>query len=264
MTKPAPVTTVTGPHDPDKPTGPVEPTSNVDDPDYLEMQTIALYLTEREEVLKVGTELVKAALEVYVEVAKIPFYELGAEVGGAGLAEAIGKVGEFTKQVAELRKFETEATQAAIEARRLAQEGRNAGKSAEEVAKAEELATKADQQAKEADELANEGDQFLARSQEKIRRANDIQGWRQHLKASDLEAARDELNGIDLYKTGGDPYQHLKEVRESQGGVFDRIQAINQGLANPNLSRENFADLTEELGVLSKLLDATEQYVPRP
>jgi len=42
-----------------------------------------------------------------------------------------------------------------------------------------------------------------------------------------------------------------------------RIQDIKNGLSNPNLSPENFQDLTKELGVLSKMLDEINQYVPR-
>ena len=53
--------------------------------------------------------------------------------------------------------------------------------------------------------------------------------------------------------------QHLQEVSEAAGGLRIRIEQINNGLSNPNLSPARRAELTEELAKASKNLDAAEQ-----
>lgn len=140
VTKPAPVTTVTGPHDPDKPTGPAEPTTNPDDPDYLEMQAIATYMDTRKQVIHTGALLVGMALQAEMSVAE--FYATGplADMSVAALGSGIGKATEALKGVADAQRTLRIAAEYAAEADRIAAEGKAAGKSAEEIKAMQEMA----------------------------------------------------------------------------------------------------------------------------
>lgn len=259
----APVTTVTGPHDPDKPTGPVEPPSDVNDPDYLEMQTIALYLTERTQFMETGKSLIKMGLEAYVELAKVPFYELG----GTALGTATEKIAEVIQKAGEIRKFAAEATEAAAEARRLVQEGRQAGKSAEEIAKLEETATEAEKGVEEAGQTATDAEKVAGSAQRRADGARQLDGHRNNLDPQTLDAAKRELAGevVVINPADGQPFDHVTKVRQEQRGLMNRISQINGALTNPTIYQDSalVADLQEELAQNSKLLDYTEEFVPR-
>jgi RHS repeat-associated protein len=75
----------------------------------------------------------------------------------------------------------------------------------------------------------------------------------QHTKASDLSGAAREAAGL---ASGG---QHFKEVSEAAQGLRIRVEQINNGLSNPNLSSAQRAQLTAELAQASRNLDAAEQ-----
>ena len=78
----------------------------------------------------------------------------------------------------------------------------------------------------------------------------------QHLTRNDLMgAAREVGTGV---QHGG---QHLKEVREAARGLRERLKDINQGLSNPQLTRQRRLELERELGIASRHLDAAEQAV---
>ena len=257
------MTTVTGSKDPDKASGPIDPKSvSPNDPDFLEMQSISAYVAEREAFIKTGAELVKAGLETYVEVAKLPFYELG----GVGIETAASKIADVVQKAGEIRTFASEATEAAVEARRLAQEGKT-GKSAEEVAKLEETATEAEKSAEEATKVATDAERTATSAQRRADGARRLAGHRQNLSPETLDAAQRELQGevVMINPKDGEAFDHVEKVRQEQRGMMNRIEQLNKTLSVPNTFKDAdwVADLNEELAENSKLLDLTEQFVPQ-
>lgn len=87
---------------------------------------------------------------------------------------------------------------------------------------------------------------------------------KEHLTDKDLDAARRELNGEVVNEKGsGVPYDHIKEVREAQDGLANRVNRIKQLLSDSRLKPEERPDLESELSEASRLLDYTEQWFPR-
>lgn len=87
---------------------------------------------------------------------------------------------------------------------------------------------------------------------------------KEHLTDRDLDAARRELNGeVVARKPDGTPWNHVQEVRDAQAGLANRIDAINRRLGWPGLGAEERAALEQELSEASRLLDYSEQFVPR-
>lgn len=80
----------------------------------------------------------------------------------------------------------------------------------------------------------------------------------------DLEAAKREAEGeIVKVKKNGKPWDHVDEVENSQRGLLNRIEKINKILRDPKTSPEDRAKLHKELSQASKLLDLSEEYLPR-
>lgn len=95
--------------------------------------------------------------------------------------------------------------------------------------------------------------------------AKSLHTIKEHVTPRDLSAARMELLGtVVIRKLGGDPYDHVREVRESQRALLDRIKAIKKRMAHPGLPHREQGALSAELGEASRLLDLTESFVPRP
>ncbi|WP_280308390.1 polymorphic toxin type 28 domain-containing protein [Nocardia neocaledoniensis] len=87
---------------------------------------------------------------------------------------------------------------------------------------------------------------------------------KEHLTDRDLDAARRELNGeVVARKPDGTPWDHVQEVRDAQQGLANRIDQINRRLGWPGLDAAERAALERELSEASKLLDHSEQFVPR-
>jgi len=87
---------------------------------------------------------------------------------------------------------------------------------------------------------------------------------KEHVTRSDLDAARREAKGeVVARKPDGTPYDHVTEVREAQGGLLNRISKINRALGNPSLTAAERAVLERELKQASKLLDKSEEFLPR-
>ncbi|MDR6624346.1 polymorphic toxin type 28 domain-containing protein [Caulobacter segnis] len=85
-----------------------------------------------------------------------------------------------------------------------------------------------------------------------------------HLTAKDLDAARRELRGeVVARRWNGTPYDHVKEVRDAQNGLYNEINLFKRVLSRPNLSPENRAFYEAELSKASKALDYSKQFVPR-
>jgi len=87
----------------------------------------------------------------------------------------------------------------------------------------------------------------------------------EHLTPKDLEAAQRELNGeVVATKSGGDPYDHINEVREAQQGLVNRIQTLQRQMADSRIDDATRASIQAELSQASRLLDYSKKYVPMP
>jgi hypothetical protein len=87
---------------------------------------------------------------------------------------------------------------------------------------------------------------------------------KEHLTEKDLDAARRELDGeVVARKPDGTPWDHVDEVRNAQRGLVNRIRQLKREVGDPHLSEAERADAQAELGEASRLLDHSEQYVPR-
>jgi hypothetical protein len=86
---------------------------------------------------------------------------------------------------------------------------------------------------------------------------------KEHLTDADLDAARRELKGeVVKRKADGTPYDHVREVRETQAKLVKRIRELKQSLGDPNLSGIERAAAESELGQASRLLDHSQGFVP--
>ena len=83
--------------------------------------------------------------------------------------------------------------------------------------------------------------------------------------ATALEAARIELKGEQISKAieRGVTMDHITKVQNSQDGLINHIKAINNRLGHPELPTIERSALQQELSDTSKLLDHSEQFVPR-
>ncbi len=83
--------------------------------------------------------------------------------------------------------------------------------------------------------------------------------------AKHLDAARIEQRGgsVGINPKTGKSWDHLKEVQNAQRGLVNRIQAIKSRLADASLSDTEREALQRELSEASKLLDRTEETLPR-
>lgn len=87
---------------------------------------------------------------------------------------------------------------------------------------------------------------------------------KEHLTDRDLDAARRELNGEVVARKGnGTPWDHVNEVREAQNGLVNQINKLKRMLNDSRLSPEERPGVESELSEASKLLDYSEQWVPR-
>jgi hypothetical protein len=87
---------------------------------------------------------------------------------------------------------------------------------------------------------------------------------KEHLTQRDLDGARRELAGeVVARKSGGDPWNHVKEVREAQDGLTNRIQQLKRQLGDSRSTPDDRARAQSELSEASRLLDYSRQFVPR-
>jgi len=214
VTKAEPVTTVTGDADPDKPEGPVNPDDNPDDPAYAAVQNIKAYQQAQSDVIQTGAKLVAEAMQLYGEVAAIPFYELG----GAALASAVQRVADLSKAALEARRVANEAAQVAVATKRVAEGGKAAGKSAEEVAKLERTAAEADLQYAFESRTASEMEALVAKSNQKVETmeynldANNYSHWFEGKK-------HPHPNMEDLAQQYGSQEAAVREVLKALGDL---------------------------------------------
>ena len=87
---------------------------------------------------------------------------------------------------------------------------------------------------------------------------------KEHLSPKDLDAARRELNGeVVKTKSTGTPWDHVDEVRNAQRGLAKRIEQLKRLLGDSRSSPADKASYQSELSEASRLLDHSEQFVPR-
>ncbi|WP_084145018.1 putative T7SS-secreted protein [Amycolatopsis jejuensis] len=87
---------------------------------------------------------------------------------------------------------------------------------------------------------------------------------KEHLTDKDLDGARRELNGeVVARKADGTPWDHVTEVREAQNGLVNQINRLKRQLGDSRLSPEDRPAIKAELSEASRLLDYSEQWVPR-
>ena len=87
---------------------------------------------------------------------------------------------------------------------------------------------------------------------------------KEHLTDRDLDAARRELDGeVVATKSGGQPWDHVGEVRDAQRGLVNRIEQLKRMLGDTRLSEGARADAQSELSEASRLLDYSRNFVPR-
>ena len=88
---------------------------------------------------------------------------------------------------------------------------------------------------------------------------------KEHLTDRDLDAARRELNGeVVATKSTGTPWDHVNEVRTAQNGLVNRIGQLKRLLGDSRVSASDKAQFEAELSEASRLLDHSEQFIPRP
>jgi uncharacterized protein YukE len=87
---------------------------------------------------------------------------------------------------------------------------------------------------------------------------------KEHLTEKDLDAARRELNGeVVKTKSTGVPWDHVDEVSNAQDGLVNRIGQLKRLLGDSRVSASDRAQYEAELSEASRLLDYSEQFVPR-
>jgi hypothetical protein len=87
---------------------------------------------------------------------------------------------------------------------------------------------------------------------------------KEHLTDRDLDAARRELDGeVVARKPDGTPWDHVREVREAQVGLVNRINRLKRQLGDSRTADVDKPALQAELAEASRLLDHSEGFVPR-
>ena len=87
---------------------------------------------------------------------------------------------------------------------------------------------------------------------------------KEHLTDRDLDAARRELNGeVVARKPDGTPWDHVREVKEAQLGLVNRIEKLKRQLTDSRTAASDKPALVAELSDASRLLDHSERFVPR-
>ena len=88
--------------------------------------------------------------------------------------------------------------------------------------------------------------------------------WAASSSSCNLDGARRELQGEVVARKGdGTPWDHVTEVREAQNGMVNQINKLKRMLNDSRLSPGDRPAIESELSEASKLLDYSEQWVPR-
>ena len=85
-----------------------------------------------------------------------------------------------------------------------------------------------------------------------------------HISGSDGEVGVSKIDGeVVATKPDGTAWDHVDEVRNAQRGLVNRINQLKQQLGDSRISDTDRAALQSELSEASRLLDHSEQFVPR-
>ncbi|MBP6104240.1 MAG: hypothetical protein KBD23_02380 [Gammaproteobacteria bacterium] len=68
---------------------------------------------------------------------------------------------------------------------------------------------------------------------------------------------------MPLASERGRTFDHVTKVQDTQNGLLDNIENINNRLSYPKLEMIEKSALEQELSKASRLLDRTEEFVPR-
>lgn len=80
-----------------------------------------------------------------------------------------------------------------------------------------------------------------------------------------LDAARRELQGeVVRRRPDGEPFDHVEKVQQGQRGLVKRITQLQRQLGDTRTTEAQRPALEAELSEASRLLDHSEQFVPRP
>jgi Bacterial toxin 28 len=80
-----------------------------------------------------------------------------------------------------------------------------------------------------------------------------------------LDAARRELEGeVVARRPDGEPFDHVQKVQQGQRALVKRITQLQRQLGDTRTTDDQRPALETELSEASRLLDHTEQFVPRP
>ena len=88
---------------------------------------------------------------------------------------------------------------------------------------------------------------------------------RKKRKARTLDAARRERQGqIVRLKADGTPFDHVDKVQKAQRGILNQIDKLKKTLETTPKNSNEADELNDALSVLSKLLDKSSEFCPRP
>jgi RHS repeat-associated protein len=95
--------------------------------------------------------------------------------------------------------------------------------------------------------------------------AKKVKDIKKALDKKHLNAAKKELDGkVVARKADGTPFDHVTEVRNAQQGIANQIQKLEDSLANCPAGSSEKAALEKSISELSKFLDNTTGWVPKP
>lgn len=88
---------------------------------------------------------------------------------------------------------------------------------------------------------------------------------KEQLTDPSLDAARREAKGeVVSRRSTGQPYDHVTKVQQAQAGLVRRITQLQRLLGDTRTTDAQRPAIEAELSEASKLLDHTEQFLPRP
>ncbi|MCZ7554498.1 MAG: polymorphic toxin type 28 domain-containing protein [Anaerolineales bacterium] len=119
--------------------------------------------------------------------------------------------------------------------------------------------------AKRASRGGEDGERTDRHIDENLLREGKLAGYERHLTPEDLEAARDELEGIKIVGPKGVPFEHLVEVRQAQRGLREYIRRLENRIRFLSTTDPHdlyISRLQAKLGEAKDLLSRSEKYVP--
>jgi RHS repeat-associated protein len=87
---------------------------------------------------------------------------------------------------------------------------------------------------------------------------------KKHVLNGELDAARREAAGeVVARKPDGTPWDHVAELQDAQRGLVKQIGKLKKKLSDPALPPSERSEAQRELGEASRLLDKSEEFLPR-